>query len=104
MTIGRDSGKHEWAIEYEQDARSDCTMIGSARLWALATPGILTRSNGHDLALLGGMDPSARAEGGSAEVLERDWNTRDRADVLRILDYAAYRLADQFEWPMRIRP
>jgi hypothetical protein len=60
-----------------------------ARLWALATAGLLTRLNHDDHTLLGGAAPSAEAARISAEVLTRDWEAPDRAALLQTLDWLA---------------
>jgi len=60
-----------------------------AHLWALAVPGILTTVNRNNHALLGGGAPSPATAPSRAHVLSRDWNVRNRAELLNVLDWVA---------------
>jgi hypothetical protein len=62
-------------------------MTNPARLWALATPGILTNVNDHDHALLGGGVASPDAAKIRAETLRRDWEVSNRTELLGVLDW-----------------
>src|SRR5687768_4070004 len=57
-------------------------MTSPARLWALATAGLLTRLNRQDFALLGGAVPSAAIAKELSEALRRDWGISGRVDML----------------------
>jgi hypothetical protein len=63
--------------------------MNPARHWALATAGLLTRYNEHELTVLGGGPPTPEAVADRLQALKRDWEAGTRQELLDKLQWLA---------------
>lgn len=61
--------------------------LSPAQQWALATSALLTARNRERHDVLGGVEPSPGAAGKARQLLDEWWDTRDRAGLLRSLQW-----------------